>query len=317
MAGKYIVTTLVNGKEVHTQEVSKASELKDNDFVVFNKEAELEAEAGDEFTGGTNGTVTGESYEKARNAFESYGFNILGLPVYDPDIQKAFVAYTIRLREEYGIKFQLVMPYNEETGEINHEGVITYLNKTTDPGYDSDTSLTYWLAGAEAGCEVQNSIVGKVYDGSFNVEADVTRAQQQAAIDGGKILFHKDGNDVEILKDINTLTTIDDTTKHSKNDDFKQNQTIRVIDGICLETAKIFNKYFLGKENNDEIGRNALKNELIKIREQYATLRAIKPYDPAALKLTEGDTIRHVMGTDEIKPTNAMEVLQMAISILN
>lgn len=312
----FIVRTYLDGIEVDTQKVDTSAQLKDNAFVVFNKTKRLKEDACDPFKGGRDKkSVTGAEHEAARNAFEPYDFNVLALPSLDKEIQNVYIEYTKRSRDEDGIKFQLVLPQIEREKPINHEGVIEYLNDVADEGYDK-TALCYWVAGAEAGCLVQASCTNKEYDGAFNIVSDLTRDQVRKAIKNGYLAFHKDGKITVVLRDINTLTKINREDEEKKNLEFRNNQTIRVIDQVALASANVFNHQFLGKVPNDEVGRTLLKNELIKVRQELQDLRAIDTYDPSNLVLEMGSRYNEVIGTDAIRPLNCMEILYLTLSVL-
>lgn len=309
----FIVTTLVDGIEVDSQAVNDATELKDNNFVVFNKESELSVNGGDVFKGGTDGSVDGSAHEKARNAFETISCNIVAVPTTDKEIQDAYIAYVKRQRDEYGIKFQIVLPSIEREAPINHEGVISYVNEVANPVKDKQSDLCYWLAGAEAGVPVQSSITAKYYDGNFTVKANATRADQTKAIRAGEILFHKVGDDVVILRDINTFTKVERGDEEKKSTEFSSNQVIRVLDGITTETARIFNTYFLGKRGNTSLQRAELRNQLLRIRETYEQIGAIDEYDPTTLVINRGAKPNEVVGSDGIRPVQAMDTLYFTI----
>lgn len=313
---KYTVHTFLNGIEVDVQNVNSAKDLKANAFVEFDNEAELQATAGVRLMGGTSSPDSEELHEQARNAFESYAFNILLCASDNEEIQDKYIEYTKEMRDEYGVKHQLVIPYIEREVPVNHEGIIQVGNTVSDEGVVPYAHV-YWLAGAEAGCRVQDSVMAKAYDGSLNIQADVTRAQMEEAIEKGIILFHRDGNEIVVLKDLNSLIHIEEKDVEKKNEDFKQNQTVRVLDMVALESAKVFNKNFLGKVPNDDIGRAELRNQLIKIRTELATRRAIQPYDEGNLTIMQGKTISDVIGYDALQPINAMEKLFLTISFLS
>ncbi len=63
----YLGTVLVD-----SQNVSSSSELVDNDYVVFDKEAGLQLTAGLALSGGTNGTVDGTAHQTYLDKIESY-----------------------------------------------------------------------------------------------------------------------------------------------------------------------------------------------------------------------------------------------------
>lgn len=312
----YIVRTYVDGIEIDTQSVNDQTELKDNSFVTFNKEQPLAVNGGDVFTGGTDGQVDGAKHQKARELFETVYTNIIAVPTTDKEIQDAYIAYVKRMRDEYGIKFQIVLPAINRETPINYEGVIEYVNRVTNPIKDPQADLCYWLAGAEAGCLVQNSCTAKAYDGRFDISAKVTRAEQTKAIKNGQILFHRVAEGVVILSDVNTLIKINNEDLNSKHLDFGKNQVVRVFDGITTETANIFNTYFLGKRNNNTVERGELRNQLLKVRERYAQIGAIADYDQSLLEIIPGSKPNEVIGSDGIYPLQAMEILYFTIQYL-
>ena len=65
-----------------------------------------------------------------------------------------------------------------------------------------------------------------MYDGEYEVEANYTQSDLEAAIDNGEFTLHKVGDQYRVLVDINSLVTVE----AEKGQEFKSNQTIRVID---------------------------------------------------------------------------------------
>lgn len=314
---KFIIKTFLNGVQVDKQEVNNSAQLKDNAYVNFYHSKKLKADGGDIFTGGTNGNVTGLDHENARNAFQSYHFNVLAVPTTDEEIQWAYVEYTKRLREEYGVLFQMVTPNLFPRSPYNHEGIIAYANKVeAETDEEQTTGLTYWLAGAEAACKVESSVMNQNYDGNYRILADVTREEQLDALDRGVILFHNVGKNTVVLRDINTLTTIEDKDVEKKSLEFKNNQTVRVIDSISTDTANIFNNSYLGKSPNNDINRELLRTQILENRDSYVKRQAIAEYDPSKLVLSEGENRRQVVGVETVMPINCMEQLFLKITVL-
>ena len=168
-ASKYDVTTYFGTVKVDTQTVAKAADLVANDYVTF-KVADLAVTAGTPLTGGTNGTVDGTAHQAYLDKIESYTYNTMGVVVTDDVTKKLYVAFNKRLRDELGIKFQLVV-YNLAA---DYMGVISVKNKVTDTGW-SEAALVYWVTGAESGCAVNKSCQNKKYDGGFTVDTNYTQ----------------------------------------------------------------------------------------------------------------------------------------------
>ena len=216
---KMDVTTLLGTQVVDLQTVLPNSDnLVDTDWVVWKTNVVLTVtvESGLALANGSNGdALTGTEYQAALDAFESYAFNTLGCLASDDTTKGLFAAYTKRMRDQVGVKFQCVLhKYNSP----DYEGVISVENNT-------NTDLVYWVTGASAGCAVNKSNTNKKYDGEFTVDTNYKQSQLEAALLDGKFIFHKVGDDVRVLDDVNTFTDYTDT----KNVDFNSKQTIRVL----------------------------------------------------------------------------------------
>lgn len=286
------------------QTVSQMSELVDNDYVTWKSGASLSETAGEPLSTGTNGTVNGLAHQTFLDKAESYYFNILGCVSTEDEIKSLYVAYTKRLRDEVGAKFQLVV-HNKEA---DYEGVINVINDVEESPV---SSLVYWVTGAEASCAVNASLLNKKYDGEFTVKADYTQSQLEGFINAGKFAFHKVDNDVRVLSDINTLLTTSDV----KGDVFKENQTIRVCDQIANDIANIFNTRYLGVVPNDANGRISLWNDIVKHHQQLQDIRAIENFTSEDITVAQGDTKKAVVVYDKVTVVNAMAQLYMTVEI--
>ena len=116
---------------------------------------------------------------------------------------------------------------------------------------------------------------------------------------------------MRVLEDINTLTTFTE----EKSEDFKENQTIRVIDQIGNDIAAIFNTRFLGIIPNDNSGCAALWNEIVKHHSNLQAIGAIENFSGDNVTVQEGNTKRSVVVNDVITPINCMTQLYMTCKI--
>ena len=237
---------------------------------------------------------------------ESYTYNTMGIVVTDETTKKLYVAFNKRLRDEMGIKFQLVL-YNIAADFM---GVISVKNKVTDEGW-SEASLVYWVTGAEAGCAVNKSCQNKKYDGSFSVNTDFTQNRLKQAVKNGEFVLHKVNSDVRVLEDINSMVTTTDTC----GDVFKDNQTIRVIDQLGNDDAVLFNTKYLGVVPNNASGRTSLWSDLVKIRQELQTLGAIENFNDSDVTVAQGDTKKSVVSTSVIEVVNTMGKLYMTVTV--
>lgn len=303
---KFDVTTLFDGNEVDIQTVAAATELITNDYVDFKANATLTATAGAPMTGGTNGEVTGTNYQTFLDKIESYSYNTLGCLSTEDAIKDLFAQFTKRLRDDMGVKFQTVL-YNHKA---DYEGVINLKNKVTDEG-ELESSLVYWTTGASAGCAVNKSNTNKTYDGDFTVFVDYKQSELEKAIKAGEFTFHKVGDEVRVLTDIDSFVSI---TK-DKNEDFQSNQVIRVLDQIANDIAVLFNKQYIGKVQNNEAGRIAFWNDLVAYNKELERIQALENVIADDIKVQKGNDKKSVLVNNPITPVCAMEKLYMTVVV--
>lgn len=298
------VKTLLGPSVVDEQTVSTGEELADNKFVCWKKGIVLEEAAGLPLTGGGNGEANGADHQAYLDKIEAYTFNTMGAAVTDDTTKSLYAAFNRRLRDEMGVKFQLVL---YDYAKADYMGVICVNNKTLDEGWN-EAGLVYWVTGASAGCEVNKSNQNRKYDGSFTVDTPYTKNQLKAAIREGRFTFHLVGTEVRILEDINTMVTTSDT----QGDIFKDNQTVRVIDQIGNDIAVLFNTKYLGVVPNDAAGRVSLWGDIVAHHRQLEQIRAIENFSDADVSVEQGETKKSVVVTDAVTVVNAMGKLYMS-----
>lgn len=301
------VKTILDTAVVDEQTVSAGNELISNKYVTWKSGITLEAAAAVPLTGGENGEVNGAAYQSYLDKIESYSFHTMGVAVKDDTTKALFTAFVKRLRDEMGVKFQLVL---YDYAKADYLGVISVNNKVLNEGWD-EASLIYWVTGACAGCAVNKSNQNKKYDGEFLIDTPYTQNQLKAAIKEGKLIFHKVGSEIRVLEDVNTMVTVSDT----QGDIFKDNQTIRVIDQIGNDIAVLFNTKYLGVVPNDAAGRISLWSDIVKHHEQLQEIRAIENFSDADVRVEQGETKKSVVITDLITVVNAMGSLYMTVTV--
>jgi hypothetical protein len=272
--------------------------LVDNAFVTWKKDAELANTAGVALEGGTNGEVTGSSHSAYLSAIENYTFNTMGVVTDDEITKGLYVAFTKRMRDEVGVKFQCVL-FNQSA---DYEGVVNVKNSK---------ELVAWVTGLIGGCEINKSCTNTLYDGEATVSTAYTQSQLESAINAGEFTLHQVNADIRVLMDINSLVN----TTAEKGVDFKSNQTIRVIDQIGNDIAVLFNTKYLGTIQNNEAGRIGLWNDIVKHHRTLANLGAIENFNDADVVVSAGDSKRAVVVTDVVTIVNAMEQLYMTVTI--
>ncbi|MDF2873328.1 MAG: phage protein [Sporomusa sp.] len=300
------VSTMIGTTLVDLQTVANAAALVANDYVTFKTGATLAVTAATPLTGGTNGAaITGTQYQTALDKFEAYKFNTLGCLSTEETIKSLYMAYTKRMRDEVGAKFQTVI-YDKAA---DYEGVISIKNQTL--GGELESAAVYWVTGASASCAVNRSNTNKNYDGEFTFFVDYKQSALEAAMKAGSFMFHKVGDEVHVLDDINSFVSV----TPEKNIDFNSNQTIRVLDQIANDIAVLFNTQYLGKVQNNNAGRISFWNDLVKYHQELEGIQAIEEFNPDDVVVAKGNDKKSVTVTDPVQPVNCMTKLYMTVIV--
>ena len=306
----FIVETVLGTRQVDVQVVKDFKDLQDNQFVDWKKGGTLTETASLPLENGTNQTeITGEDYQEYLDKIEGFGFNVMGCPTDDDKVIDLFVQYTKRMRDEVGALFQTVI-YDKDK-KYDHEGIIALKNKciTEDkPEY----SGVYWLTGAEAGCDINKSLTNSTYDGEYDFEVDFKQSELEEFLTAGKLVFHRQNDEIRILQDINTFVTF----TPEKNIDFSNNQVIRVLDEKGNGLALLFNNKYNGNVPNDESGRESLWADIVDINLQLQQIRAIQNYDESLLRVEKGKEKGSVLVEDYIEPVGVMDKLYTVIYVI-
>lgn len=293
---KFVVSTYLGTSLVDAQTVASASELADNDFVVFNKTANLSENAGETMTGGTNGTEL--AHEAFLSQMERYSFNAIGVVSNDSTVNKLYSQFGKTMRNDYGIKFSVVV-YNTAA---DFEGTVNVKNSPES---------VYWVLGVEAGIAVNKSALNMIYDGEFDIPADYTQVQLEEAITKGEFVLHKVGDNLRVLADINSLTSVSD----EKSEIFKSNQTVRVADQIAMDAASVFNNKYLGNVQNDAAGRESFWGDIRNILKSLNNARAIEEFDDADITVEAGNEKGSIVFSCAAAVIGTMEKLYMTCVI--
>lgn len=293
------VSVYLGTRVVVSQTVAKAADLAENPWVDWKKEAALTVTAGTPLTGGTNGTTDATSHQKFIDKIEAYpDVNAIGYAGNESTIKALYAAWVKYMRDDVGVKLQAVLfGYPADS-----EAIVNVKNSA---------DVVYWATGVIAGTAVNASATNKRYDGNFKVSTDYTQAQLIGCINNGEWVLHKVGDEIHVLRDINSLTTV----TVDKGEIFKDNQTIRIIDQIATATASIFNSKYLGHVPNDNDGRLSLWGDLCKIHQDLQNIRALENFKNEDISVERGDDKHSVLVNENITVINTMEKLYMAVVV--
>lgn len=165
--------------------VSTVTDLKDNDFVVWNKGGTLALTASMPLTGGEDGAVEDAAHQLYLDQAEGYNFNAMGCMSTDPIIKGLYAAFCKRMRDDVGKKFQVVVSNHL----ADYEGVVSVKNGLD--GEDEETAaLIPWVTGVVAGTAVNKSATNKNYDGEYTIDTRYSKTELENGIKEGSFMFH-------------------------------------------------------------------------------------------------------------------------------
>ncbi len=304
-AAYFDVTTYYSGVKRDVQRVKNVGELKDNDYVEWKKSAVLSETGIISLTGGSDGEVTGEDYQAFLEACEAVSYNVLALATTDDSVNSLVAAFTKRMREERGIKFQSVL-YNCEADDIGVINVSTPAKSTK-----GEESLVWYVAGAAAGCEINKSLLNHTYKGNFEIIKKYTQSELEEGIKKGKFMLHCVDNEYRVLADINSLVNVTNET----GEIFKENQTVRIVDQIAYDDANLFKSKYLGIVPNDDAGRISLWNDIVEHRKNLQKMRAIENFTDEDVSVEKGSKKTSVVIKSAVCPVNSMSQLYITTTV--
>lgn len=304
---KYDVSLYFGSILVDKQTVTSASNLVDNDYVIWDKTATLATTAGIVLSNGTNGSAVALAHQNFLDKLEAYNFNALCCNSTDETVQTLYINYTKRMRDEVGVKFQTIV-YRKTA---DHEGVINVQNAIVTADVTITHNIIFWITGIIAGCAINKSNTNKKYNGEYEINVEYTQNELETALDEGKCILHKVGDEVRVLEDINSLTT----TTSDKGNDFKNNQTIRVLDQAAMDIASLFNTKYLGSVSNNASGRVSLWNDIVSLYKSYYNIQAIEKFNSSDIIVEQGEDKKSVVVNGNITPLNCMTKLYMTILV--
>lgn len=315
--GNYTIQVLVNNLLQETfvcNEITELGDIESNfvEFTVVNDGANIPTTAGITLTGGTNGTVSSDTYSTFWGLLDTQNFQCLAMYDITTSGLPALIKDKIQIwREQRGKKVQAVV-YNYTSAD--YEGIISVNQGFKTSTETVDTSLfPLWVASMTAGAEVNKSLTAAVVEDGVEIINPILEDEIEDALNAGRfVLSYRQDGAVCIEKDINTLHTF----TVDKNYAFSKNRVIRCLDEIGNSCALIFNRNYAGKVDNDSIGRNQYKTEIIAFIDTLVGIRAVTDFDGAQdVTVLPGEAVDAVVVDLLVQPVDSMEKLYMTVNV--
>ncbi len=307
--GEFEVETIVDGLVKDSQVVKQIAELKANAWVVFSGEEEVSASVGMPLTGGKDGTINPAAHSEFLSLLESYLFHVLIYDGTDKVVQTAYISFIQRMRNRIGRKCQVVMAEIE----ANSEAVISVANGVvlTDGTTLTPQQATWWVGGAEAGANYNQSLVYAQYPQATDAHPRLTGDQVDEALAKGQIVFFEEFGSVKMVSDNNTLVTY----SPEKGEAFSFNQVIRIVDSFANDTYQNFSKNYIGKTQNNETGRDLLKAWICGYLNEMQANGGIQSFTSDDVLVEAGEALNSVVIHVAIQPVVAIEKIYITATL--
>lgn len=311
--GVYTVSTSIDGSIVDAQTVTNLSQLAENAWVQFSGEgATITETAGQALENGVDPTVATADYAAFLTAIEPYQFNIIVYDGTDSSTIQAYAQFAERVSNNIGQKCQAVMA-GETAANSNSEFVIAVNNGVIlDDGTElTAQQATWWVGGAEAGAQYNQGLTYAQYPNAVEANPKLTNAQAEEAIKGGQLCFTDVFDAVCVYQDINTLTTF----TPDKGSEFHKNRVMRVLMQFCNDVYEHFSKYFIGKVDNNETGRNLLKGWIVGYLNEMMANNGIRDFTAEDASVEAGNDVDSVLVNVVIRPVDSIEKIYMSVTV--
>ena len=300
----FVVSALADFSEIESEWV---------DFVVPSSPSstDIPVTAGAVLSGGTNGTVTGETtYPAYFAAVNGEQWQCMAINT-SAAVGSRVTAFIKLLRDIRGKKVQAVV---YDYTDADYEGIIS-VNQGFKTAQDTVTVDLFplYVASITAGANVNESNTARIVESAVSITNPVAEEDIEDALKEGKFLlsYRQDGA-VCVEKDINSLHsfTVD------KNYAFSKNRVVRCLDYIGNTTALVFNRNYCGKVDSNDVGRNLYKTEIISMMDQLQGIGAVQNFQGTSdITVLPGNDVDSVVVDMLVQPVDSMEKLYMTVNV--
>lgn len=307
-ATAFDVETIVDGTVVDTQTASAVSGLAANDWVTFAGTS-ITATAGTALTGGVNPTVSASDHAAFLTALEAEQFDVVIYDGEDATTKAAYAAFVKRISERVGYKCQCVLAgsgFNSEWTIQIANGVILQDGTTL-----TAMQATWWVGGAEAGAQYNQSLTYAQYPQAAQASPKMTDAELETAVLAGQIAFTDSFGVVKICTDINSLTTY----TVDKGEEYHKNRVMRVLNQLCNDIYRYFTLHFIGKVSNNASGRALLRGWIVGYLLEMQANNGVQNFTADDVTVEQGNSVDSVLINVAIQPVDSIEKVYITVTV--
>lgn len=307
----YMCNSTTDIELVYSQDnITKIEDLNKNNWVDFSGTGLLLNDAGTNLTGGTTTTASNQDIQDFLDDCETQEFNVLYFPNTDATNIGNFDNKIKYFIEKVGKQVQGVRPWVNVNADYEYISQIENGVILQDGTKLNATQAAAGFAGMSAVSQPYESLTFIKYPQAIDTNPRLKHSQVIESLNGGRIAFTLDNNNVVVEQDINSLTTI---TK-DKNNSFKKNRVIRTI----MEIKKLSQVYLRPNlfDNNETGIANVNDTIASKILLELQGLGALKEVDTKKDIIvdygkTKGDEYHAQV---DIKPVDSIEKFYITLN---
>lgn len=279
-------------------------------IAVEDDETELTPNAGVALSGGTNGTYT------EADAYQEY-ITLLGMAKWQvaacfsetAGIKAKIQTFISSMRDNEGIYVQAVVANYDGA---DSEGTINSISGCTINGEDySVVDFVAIVAGMSAGASANQSNTARQIIGATKILNELDSTGITKALQNGKFLLSvSSSGKIKVEQDINSLHTYTPT----RDRNFSKNRVIRTLDEIGTTVKETWEDTYMGKVDNNAMGRDLYKSDLVEYGKELVRISAIEDFDANDdITIKQGNTTDSVVVDWYVQPIDSMEKLYLTV----
>ena len=307
----YTVNTIYNGKIMDSQNGTTVASLTDNAWVKFTGSGALAAAAGAALTGGVNATTTGADAVFLLE-LESYDFDIVATDSTNSTVVASYVAFVKRRADELGKYSQVVAGSAAGSADSRFAIKTNWSSSSNNVTLEDGSKICpiFWLAGAEAGAQYNESLTYTVYPGAV-AGPTPTNNQVISFINGGTLPLVANDGSVRVETDINSLVTYTQDIGAV----YRKNRVMRLCNSLANDIYQQFADNFIGVVTNNESGRERLKAAIVGYMIQLQRGEGIRDFSPNDVEVLPGESIDAVVINLAFYALDAVEKIYMTVTV--
>lgn len=301
----WAVRTMLGTQEMDAQTVATATDLKANDFAEFTGTGTLAA-ATVHLTGGADGAIDEDAWDKFKAELEKSDFNVLAYTGTDIAVANDLIAWVGEQR-----KRNVMVQMAQSVVSANDPAIY----HSTSGGVTED----YTLTAAEACATVAGLIAKQGVTGSLTHYSSITGwtdaehltyEQQEARTLAGELLIVMLYGAPTVLYDINSLTAYTD----DRPEDFKKGLVMRTLDKYAQDLQKLLDTRCVGKIRNSVEGRAQIKAMVAGMTtNDYLTPGYVEGFTADDVAIAEGGSRDAVTARVGLRIVDTVDKIQITV----